>query len=172
MKGWQKGAVLGFMWSLLVLFIDDWKYTEFLSEERFRPLGIIIAFPFFVARKLGFYYESIFIGGPLIGIIIGSVLGYVYDSRKEDKKISEFNLKLNYQQKGALYGAIYGGVGAIAKEASIQNIPLIKYLWILFLPLLPVVFFSGESLFFFFAPLFGYIIGVFVGKLYGRWKEK
>jgi CHASE2 domain-containing sensor protein len=85
MKGWKKraivGAFLGFSWSIIGFIIST---MPFKKPVWFK---ILIAFPNFIAVNLGFGSYFIFVGGPLVGIVlgvlIGSIIGFTIEKYKQ-----------------------------------------------------------------------------------------
>ena len=73
MRAWIKGAILGFIWSILGFKIAT---MSFIKPVWFK---IITGFPNFIAVKLGFGWWLVFVGGPLVGIVLGALLGFLYE---------------------------------------------------------------------------------------------
>lgn len=74
------GVFLGVIWGTVPMFISFFKF------ERLYPFNIVIQFPGYLAVKLGFGFELAFIAAPLIGILLGTMLGVTYYILKEGRK--------------------------------------------------------------------------------------
>lgn len=166
MKAWKKGAIIGLIWSILFFFIEDLGIIP--------PwLGRILFFYVYIARFLGFYYESIFIGMPLIGIIIGAFIGFLYDLRKEKQRTGKIALKLSYWQKGAILGVMWSLIG-FGLNFIIQRVPAnIPYIIAIPIVILFYLFYIpnilGEAIQFpIFGPLVGFLLGALIGYIYGK----
>ena len=77
MKTWMKGAILGFIWSLLIFLNNIYKFVVFYEELSW--INYLIALPLYIARELGFGFVLGFIGVPLVGIVLGALLGFLYE---------------------------------------------------------------------------------------------
>jgi hypothetical protein len=77
LKTWKKGAILGAIWPIIVGFIP------FPEIKSLYFIGIIIQLPGYIAGKLGFHWYSAFVVSPLIGALIGGVIGFLYQEVKE-----------------------------------------------------------------------------------------
>ena len=107
MKAWEKGAILGFIWSILGFVVE-------IPIKEIAWLEIIFFFPILVGKLLGFVNVAAFIGGPLMGIIIGAFIGFLFDLRKEKQRTGKILLRwvnLSYWQKGAIIGLIWSILG-------------------------------------------------------------
>ena len=81
MKAWEKGAILGFIWSILGFVVE-------IPIKEIAWLEIIFFFPILVGKLLGFVNVAAFIGGPLMGIIIGAFIGFLFD-RSEERRVGK-----------------------------------------------------------------------------------
>lgn len=81
MKAWKKGAIVGAVWGLVS--IAPYSKIDITEVIWMKSLYAIFGFPTDLAIKLGFRFYLIFIGAPLIGILIGALLGYLYDLLKK-----------------------------------------------------------------------------------------
>ena len=79
MKSWKKGAVIGGIWGLLS--IVPYSYISSFDGPDKKILLTLIGFPAFIALSAGFHFLYVFIGSPLIGIIIGTSIGYLLEKR-------------------------------------------------------------------------------------------
>jgi hypothetical protein len=101
MKMWVKGAIIGGIWSILGFIVE-------IPIKELAWLEIVFFFPILIAKLLGFVSYAAFLGGPLVGIVIGSFIGFLYDLRKEQKRTGKIELKFSYWQKGAIIGGMWG----------------------------------------------------------------
>ena len=76
MRAWIKGVIigafLGFIWSIIGMIVE-------IPYENFVWVEYIIGFPIYIAGKLGFGFVLGFIGAPLVGIVLGALIGFLYE---------------------------------------------------------------------------------------------
>ncbi len=76
---WKKGAIIGGIWGLLsIIPYSHISSYDTLSQKIFLTL---IGFPTFIALLIGFHFLFVFIGSPIIGIIIGTGISYLIEKR-------------------------------------------------------------------------------------------
>jgi membrane associated rhomboid family serine protease len=179
LEGWKKGAIVGFVWTIMGSTIVVNTYDKFDWDGQFSFLRIILVFPFGVANLLGFAYTSVYIGAPLVGIAIGALLGFLYDLRKEHRRTGKVELKLDYWQKGAGIGVVWSLVGfgadfiETAYRHDILALPDLVEILILilyFIATLPIGIASILHLgsIYFGGLLFGFLLGAVGGRIYGK----
>ncbi len=171
MKAWIKGAILGFIWSILGFIVE-------IPIKKIAWLEIIFFFPILIAKLLGFVNIAAFVGGPLVGIIIGSFIGFFYDLRKEQKRTGKIELKLSYWQKGAVLGVIWSLLGFgvdfifeylytdLVGLPDIIGAPLVVFYFMVVFPNILASLFRISIL----GPLAGFSLGAVVGYVYGRFR--
>ncbi len=81
MKAWKKGAIIGGIWGLLG--IVPYSYASTFDNPSSQILLTIIGLPAFIALSMNFHFLFIFIASPIIGIIIGAGMGYVFENIRE-----------------------------------------------------------------------------------------
>ena len=79
MRSWKKGAVIGGIWGLLSII--PYSYISSFDSPDKKILLTLIGFPAFIAISAGFHFLFVFIGGPIIGIIVGAAIGYLIEKR-------------------------------------------------------------------------------------------
>jgi hypothetical protein len=81
MKTWKKGAIIGGVWGLLSII----PYSYISNFESFdkKILFILVGFPTFISVNMNIHFLYVFIGSPIIGIIIGTIIGYIIEKRKK-----------------------------------------------------------------------------------------
>ena len=79
MKIWQKGAIIGGIWGLLSI-IPYSNISNFDPMDK-RILLTLIGFPTYIASIMQFHFIFVFIGSPIIGVIIGTIIGYLIEKR-------------------------------------------------------------------------------------------
>jgi uncharacterized membrane protein len=79
MNLWKKGAIIGGIWGLLSII----PYSHVSSFESLGQniLLTFLGFPTYIALLTGFHFLFVFIGSPIIGIIIGAGIGYLIEKR-------------------------------------------------------------------------------------------
>lgn len=79
MNLWKKGAIIGGIWGLLSII--PYSYISSFDGMGNKILLTLLGFPTFIALLTGFHFSLIFIGSPIIGIIIGTGIGYLLEER-------------------------------------------------------------------------------------------
>lgn len=79
MRLWKKGAIIGGIWGLLSII--PYSYLSSFDGISQNILLTLLGFPTYVALLTGFHFLFIFIGSPVIGIIIGTGIGYLLEKR-------------------------------------------------------------------------------------------
>ncbi len=75
MKIWMKGAIIGGIWGLLSII--PYSYISAFDPLYKKILLTLIGFPTFIALSMHFHFILIFVGAPIVGIIIGAIIGYL-----------------------------------------------------------------------------------------------
>lgn len=75
MKIWMKGAIIGGIWGLLSII--PYSYISAFDPLYKKILLILIGFPTFIALSMNFHFILVFIGAPMVGIVIGTIIGYL-----------------------------------------------------------------------------------------------
>ncbi len=76
----MKGAIIGGIWGLLSII--PYSYISAFDPLYKKILLTLIGFPTFIALSIHLHFMLIFIGAPIIGIIIGMMIGYLIRGRK------------------------------------------------------------------------------------------
>lgn len=80
MKSWKRGAILGGIWGLLSII--PYSYISSFDGPIQKILLTLLGFPAYIALSAGFHFIFVFIGSPVIGMIIGAVTGYLLKKRR------------------------------------------------------------------------------------------
>jgi len=74
---WKKGAIIGGIWGLLSII--PYSYISSFDPLDKKILFTLLGLPTFMALTLKFHFLFVFIGGPIVGIIIGAGIGYLIE---------------------------------------------------------------------------------------------
>lgn len=79
MEVWKKGAIIGGIWG--ILSIIPYSYISAFDPLNKKVLLILLGLPAFIAIIMNLHFLFVFIGAPIVGVIIGAGIGYLIEKR-------------------------------------------------------------------------------------------